>query len=193
MARIFLIRHGQAAAGWGEDADPGLSGLGQSQAETLVRVLADHISKPVPILTSPLGRCQQTAAPLAEAWGIAPRVDERLRELPSPTKDLAQRTHWLKRVMAGSWPELERDPSSAGVDFAAWRGGLADIVREQSGLTDVVMVSHFIAINVLHGMALGHERVVGFRPDNCSVTIFSTHGERLLCETQGQEAETVIN
>ena len=35
MTRIFMIRHGKAAAGWDGDADPGLSELGQAQAEAV--------------------------------------------------------------------------------------------------------------------------------------------------------------
>ena len=33
MARIYMVRHGRAAAGFGESHDPGLDELGQKQAE----------------------------------------------------------------------------------------------------------------------------------------------------------------
>ena len=33
MTRIYMIRHGKAAAGWDGNADPGLNELGRAQAE----------------------------------------------------------------------------------------------------------------------------------------------------------------
>ena len=32
---IYLVRHGEAAAGWGDHPDPGLSALGQKQAKAV--------------------------------------------------------------------------------------------------------------------------------------------------------------
>jgi len=62
--KLVLVRHGEAAAGWIDDADPGLSEVGQQQARDVVdRLVA---LGPLPILTSPLRRCRETAAPLAE-------------------------------------------------------------------------------------------------------------------------------
>ena len=39
---IYLVRHGEAAASWGDHPDPGLSELGQKQAavESLAKLLA---------------------------------------------------------------------------------------------------------------------------------------------------------
>jgi len=36
---IFLVRHGEAAASWGESPDPGLSELGRRQAEVAAALL----------------------------------------------------------------------------------------------------------------------------------------------------------
>ena len=66
MPRLILVRHGRAAAGWGADLDPGLDELGRTQAENVAKVLAPQ--GPLPIVTSPLRRCQETAAPLAALW-----------------------------------------------------------------------------------------------------------------------------
>ena len=35
MARLYMVRHGKAAAGWDGDADPGLDALGRQQAEAV--------------------------------------------------------------------------------------------------------------------------------------------------------------
>ena len=49
MTRIYMIRHGKAAAGWDGDADPGLDALGQLQAEALAEKVKGLIAEPVAI------------------------------------------------------------------------------------------------------------------------------------------------
>ncbi|MBV9044707.1 MAG: histidine phosphatase family protein, partial [Alphaproteobacteria bacterium] len=66
MARIYMVRHGKAAAGFGEDMDPGLDATGKAQAEAVAQKLAPL--GPLAILSSPLKRAQETAAPLAALW-----------------------------------------------------------------------------------------------------------------------------
>ena len=56
-----------------------------------------------------------------------------------------------------------------------------------------MIFSHFIAINVAAGAALGDDRLVAFRPDNCSVTVFETKGSSLSLVEKGREAETKVN
>ena len=41
MLKLYLVRHGEAAAAWGDHDDPGLSPLGQAQA-------TDAAAKPAP-------------------------------------------------------------------------------------------------------------------------------------------------
>ena len=81
--RIALVRHAQtdwnAAGRWQGHADPPLSRVGEDQAQRLGERLA---SEPADVLiASDLRRALQTAAPLAEAWGIEIIEDPRLREL----------------------------------------------------------------------------------------------------------------
>jgi broad specificity phosphatase PhoE len=55
-----------------------------------------------------------------------------------------------------------------------------------------VVFSHFIAINVLIGVALGDDRLVIRSLDNCSVTVVDiVDGEVVLVEG-GHEADTLI-
>jgi broad specificity phosphatase PhoE len=55
-----------------------------------------------------------------------------------------------------------------------------------------VVVSHYIAINVAVGEAIGDDRVVTFAPDNCSVTTVDVeHGSLRLVE-RGAEASTRV-
>ena len=82
MTRLYLVRHGRAAAGWNTDADPGLDLIGQGQAETLAEQLAD--AGPLLIESSPLRRCRETAAPLALLWDRPIAIEPRMAEIPSP-------------------------------------------------------------------------------------------------------------
>lgn len=189
MARIHLVRHGKAAAGWGSDADPGLDALGRSQAEAVARAFAD--GPVMPVLTSPLRRCRETAMPLARAWSMVPQVETAVSEIPSPTDDLAARAGWLRRVMPGTWPDLARDPDSAAVDFPGWRSQLLECLARLPA--DTVVFTHFIAINAAVGAATGDDRIVCFRPDNGSVTVLETApGGGLEVVSLGREAETEV-
>jgi len=59
MAKLYLVRHGQAAASWGEDPDPSLNALGHGQAARMAAALA--ALGPMPIMISPLRRTRETA------------------------------------------------------------------------------------------------------------------------------------
>ena len=81
--RLLLTRHGQTA--WHRDnryvsrTDIGIDETGHEQARTL----AGRAKKESPslVLSSPLKRALLTAGPAAEACGLKPETDERLREL----------------------------------------------------------------------------------------------------------------
>lgn len=191
---IYLVRHGKAAAGWGADADPGLDDIGRAQAMAVAQEL-DALTggAVVPILSSPLKRCQETAQPLASLWGQRVALEPRVAEIPSPTPDLEARTVWLRRVMAGTWDALDADPESATHEYAAWRRDLVAALMGLHGPTAVVVFSHFIAINVAYSAATGDARVVAVQPDNCAVMKFQTDGTRLHLRAVGREAETKVN
>lgn len=181
MAKIYMVRHGEAAASWGAHKDPGLSELGKAQAEAA----ADRLESlgPLPILSSPLLRTQETAVPLAKRWGVKPVIEQHVAELPSP-EDQEDRATWLRGAMQGEWAAL--DPL-----YQDWAKSVADfieIIQE-----DTVIFSHFIAINVVLGRVTGSNRVVTFAPDNCSITIFGNDSNGLSLIEKGDQAQTKIN
>ena len=181
MPRLVLVRHGQAAASWDADLDPGLDDIGRAQAEAAADAL-DPLG-PLPIVVSPLRRTLETAAPLAARWGVEPVVDERVAEIPSPTDDLAERGAWLAKAMAGTWSEL-------GGRWSSWRDELVAGLLAIPG--DAVVVTHFIAINAVVGCATGNDSVVCFAPGNASRTILETGGGLLRVVELGDEARTVV-
>jgi broad specificity phosphatase PhoE len=178
MARIYMVRHGRAEAGFGESMDPGLDALGQSQAEAVAEKLKGL--GPLPILSSPLRRTRETAATLAKLWKREPTIEDAVAEIPSPQgMTLENRVTWLRKLMGGSWRDASRD-------LALWREGCIATVAAIP--TDVVIFSHYVAINVIAGAATADDRVVVFSPDNCSVTVFETDGANLKLIEKGAEA-----
>jgi broad specificity phosphatase PhoE len=178
VSRIVLVRHGDAAAGWGEDLDPGLSPLGHAQAGHVAASLKPL--GPLPIVTSPMRRCRETAVPIAGQWSVAPIVDAAVGEIQAPGHDLATRGPWLTSVLGTSWPDMPADQQ-------AWRDG---VVRCLLALTeDCVVVTHFVAINVAIGLATVDDRVVCRRVGNCSTTMLESDGHALVLVAAPADAE----
>jgi broad specificity phosphatase PhoE len=182
MTRLVLVRHGQAAAGWDADLDPGLSEAGRAQADATAAILVASLA-PQLLCTSPLRRTRQTAAPLEAAWARTAGVEAGVGEIVSPTEDLAGRTSWLRGIMAGHW-------SSADAELQPWRQGVLDVLTRLE--VDTVVFTHFVAINVAVGAATGDDRVTCFLPDNCSRTILDVVDGELRLVALGTEANTVV-
>jgi broad specificity phosphatase PhoE len=182
VTRIHLVRHGRAAAGWDADADPGLDDLGREQSMAVARRLAPL--GPLPIVSSPLLRCQQTAFPLATAWKAQVSIDTAVAEIPSPTGiAMADRVEWLRAAMGGTWADL-------GAPYTEFRDA---VVAAVAGFgVDTVVFSHFVAINGVIGAALGDDRLVIRSLDNCSVTVVEVVGGVLQLVEGGHEADTLI-
>jgi broad specificity phosphatase PhoE len=180
--KIVLVRHGQAAAGWGDDADPGLSSVGHDQARAVAERLA--VLGPLPILTSPMVRCQETAAALAQKWDVTPVVTEGIGEIKAPDHDVSTRGPWLREVMGKRWVELPADQQR-------WRDDVLACLLAQRG--DCVTFTHFVAINVAIGAATADGRVVCRHVDNCSTTVLDSDGESLmLVEAPAESARTEV-
>ncbi len=181
MARIHLIRHGEAAARWDQDLDPGLSELGRAQAAAVAELFAGQA--PLSLISSPLKRCRETSEPLAARWGVAPTIEPAVAEIPSPAERLDDRAAWLWDIMQGGWGQ-------ADASLEAWRRGVIGVLQALE--TDSVVFSHFVAINVAVGAATGDDRVLCFRPTNCAVTILDNSGGALSLIELGAEADTVV-
>jgi broad specificity phosphatase PhoE len=160
MTRLYLVRHGRAAAGWNTDPDPGLDDIGRTQAAGAASRLASI--GPLPIVTSPLQRCRETAAE-----GVA----------------MTDRIEWLRTAMRGTWADL-------GQRYTDYRDGVVAALTALAG--DTVVFSHFIAINAAIGAATGDDRLVARSLDNCSITIVDVHEGALQLVESGHEADTLI-
>jgi broad specificity phosphatase PhoE len=174
VAKIYLVRHGEASAHWTDATDPGLSALGNEQAREAARTLAPR--GPLVIASSPLRRARETAAPLEAAWKTTARIVESIAEIPSPGIPLGERQAWLTQLMQGSWSSAERG-------LQDWRATLLDFLAECE--SDIVVFSHYVAINAAVGAALGRDDFTPFEPANASVTVLDNQGGRLHLIEQG--------
>jgi len=188
MPRVYMIRHGKPLSGWGDqgaDPDPGLDPHGLAQAEAGSRALLALPERPHRVLTSPLRRCRETAAPFAAAIGVTPVIEARVAEIPTPDRlSAGERAPWLRAAFQGTWGAIPGD-----LDYLAWRDAVAIAVAAHPG---AAIFSHFVAINAAVSAALGRPEVMMFRPDQGSITVFETDGERLTLIERGAEAETSV-
>jgi phosphohistidine phosphatase SixA len=87
QSTIFVVRH---ADRYGTEPDPNITPEGHRQARSLAALLAD--AKVTHIYTTELVRTQQTAAPTAKEFGIAPvtvsseKPDELIRQIRGTLK-----------------------------------------------------------------------------------------------------------
>jgi broad specificity phosphatase PhoE len=178
MPKLYLVRHGEAASGYAQSADPGLSAKGKTQADALAERLISW--PPMTIWSSPLLRAQQTAHPLAVNWSRTPVIEPRVSEIPAPDGDnLAGRGAWLQKFMTSNW----RD---APPDLQAWR---KSVIGALTGITqDTIVFTHFVAINVAAGAATGQDKVTCFMPDNASLWSLEVVGGKLLLSEMGAQA-----
>lgn len=182
MAIIYMVRHGHAAASFTDDLDPGLDELGRTQAIQVGEQLTQY--RPLQIISSPLRRAQETAAPLAQRLDAEIVIEQRVSEVPSPGLSLQERGPWLQSVMQGNWEEQTEA-------LQGWRQDMMDYLRSLT--RDTAIFTHFVAINAMVAAAENVSNILVFRPDNGSVTRFDADRAQLNLLSRGDEAATTIN
>src|SRR3989441_1794229 len=151
--KLYLIRHGRASAGFAEAQDPGLDEVGRAQAQAIAQELGPL--GPLPLVTSPLKRARETAAPFATLWGLPARIEPDVGEIPSPVTDLQVRAAWLRQALQGRWSDL---PPT----YQEWRdrgGGCFPTPQNPTAIN-----TPFLAIKTGAGPAPSDDRQVCFAP-----------------------------
>ncbi|OUE25840.1 putative phosphoserine phosphatase 2 [Clavibacter michiganensis] len=158
--RLILIRHGQTPSNVQGVLDtripgPGLTGLGREQAALLPETLrAEAIGA---LYVSTMRRTHETAAPLAEALGLAPVERAGIREIAAGglemRGDRAAVTEYLETMIrwVGGEPDLRLADDETGRGFAA-RFDAVVAEAEATGHGTVALVSHGAAIRCWAGM-----------------------------------------
>lgn len=180
---IYLVRHGEAAASWGQEADPGLSELGRQQAENAAADLYRRIDDDTRLISSPLVRALETAAPLAALTGKKVGQENVFREIPSPVP-LAERQDWLRNFMQQQWD---------GQDEALCQWRSASLRRLLELDSPLVIFTHFLVINAVVGQVLQRPETLCFWPDNGSITHLRHSNNKLELLALGDEIETQVN
>ena len=181
---IFLVRHGEAAAAWGQDPDPGLSELGKQQATAATEKLLPKLGDAIQVISSPLLRAQETARPLIEVRQAELVINNAFREIPAPVP-LAERQTWLRGFMQQTWSEQPEE-------LLQWRA--TALAQLQQLTTPTVVFSHFLVLNAVVGAIEAHSETLFFWPDNASITHLElgSNGELSLVAL-GKQMDTVIN
>lgn len=194
---LFIVRHGDAIPDADEIIPNGiyddlpLSRLGREQArdlaERLGRITFDAV------YSSPLRRCQETAAPLARRLELTPILVPGIKEirlgnirpLPEYGEDLSLLTQALKerqidivRVAGntGSWDTI---PNSEPSKEFRQRVVTAfdDIARSHTG-GRVIAFAHGGVVNAYAAEVLGLKKDFFFPAANTSITVVRVSGER---------------
>lgn len=124
--RLILVRHGESV--WNVERRVqghtcrGLTEHGRVQAERTAEVLASRFPGAV-VIASDLGRCQDTAAPIASALGVTLASDADLRE------------RFFGRWEGMNRDELEQDDPDR---YRRWRSG-QDVIAEVGGESDATL------------------------------------------------------
>lgn len=177
---LYLVRHGLAAAGL-DDLDPGLAPLGHEQAAITAQALAGLSPAPARLVVSPLRRTRETAEPIAEAFALDPEIREEVAEVFDPSVPPEERKAIIGPFMDGRWSEQDET-------LRAWRRRVVATLTalgEGDADGDVIVVSHYIAICVAIGEALGDDRVVPVKLGNCSVTALDVRAGKLALVSAG--------
>jgi len=186
MTTLYLVRHAKPVAAWGDVADAGLDDTGRAQARHAAEELST-IGRKLPILSSPLKRCRETAQPLSLLWSGNVELFSAVAEIPSPPLSSTAKQQWLVNAMTGDWSQLQTSAPSGSPDYSVWRRDMIAALRSLPG--DAVIFTHYVAINVVVGAALGNERVINFRPGHASVTEVEITTDAVRVVRLGREAE----
>jgi probable phosphoglycerate mutase len=174
---LIVVRHAEpvritSEEGGGAPVDPKLTPAGHDQAARLARWLAheriDHI------VSSPLARAYQTAAPVAHLHGLDVEILDGLREYDSesdsyiPVEELkATNDPRWDAMVSGDWQSFGGEPPA---EFRSRIVAHMDtIVSAHQGET-VVVVCHGGVVNIYLGSILGIVQPLWFDPAYTSIS-----------------------
>ncbi|MFZ2625795.1 MAG: histidine phosphatase family protein [Propionibacterium sp.] len=141
---LLLVRHGRTALNAAGQLrgrlDPPLDEIGVVQVAALAHALAPY--RPALVVSSPLTRALQTAAPIARVSGVEVLVDEDLID-----RDYGRWAGHTPAEVEDQWGSVDRAP---GVEpWESLSGRAAGMLHKDFGAGPVVLVTHDA---VLHAM-----------------------------------------
>jgi len=187
---LLLIRHGESQAANPDDpfplagghADPALDPNGHDQAQRLAARLDGTRIDAIYVTT--LRRTAQTAAPLAERLGLAPRVEPGLREVFLGDweaglfrKMVAERHPVAERMWAEERWDVIPGAEPAG-EFAARVGGAVRRLAAAHPDQVLAVIVHGGVIGQALALAAGSRPFAFLGADNASISRLVVAGER---------------
>lgn len=170
---LLLIRHAEPVRVVDAEgpADPPLRDRGRLQAERLASWLGDEDLDA--IVSSPMRRARETAAPIAAAHGIDVAIDEELAEFDAeatsyiPYEELkATKDDRYLAMTEGRLEDFSIDP----VEFQAGVVAAVERVIDTHPSRKVAIVCHGGVINAYTAHVAGIERILWFEIDYTSIS-----------------------
>jgi 2,3-bisphosphoglycerate-dependent phosphoglycerate mutase len=172
MTELLLLRHALPLSG---HADPGLSDVGRGQAERLAQWLTG--SRIDALVTSPLRRARETAAPIEHALGLTAELVHDLREweLDDPNhvydalEDMSPDDPRLIAVAEGRYDDFVPE-----LDKAAFQqrtvAAIEDVFARHPQCERIVVSTHggFISAYLAH--VIGARQVMWFNADYTGIS-----------------------
>ncbi|WP_082104369.1 histidine phosphatase family protein [Demequina soli] len=189
MSRVHVLRHGHVhnpdGVLYGRLPEFRLSDAGERMAQAVADHLVASGEQIGRVVASPLLRAQQTAAPIAAAYGLDVATDDRVIEagnifegerIPRPVDFLRPRNLWrVRNPRTPSWGEPYVEQA------ARMRAAIADAAAASPDVPTVI-VSHQLPIWVARCSAEGRSYVHDPRSRECalaSLTSFDVDGDAL--------------
>jgi len=139
------------------------------------------------LLSSPMRRCQETAAPFAALSGQAAILNPAVSEVVAPAS-VGDRRTWLRENFPWDEGGVRRKWAHVDPALLAWRDDVTNAMRAVR--RDSAIFSHFIAINVIVGAATDAEETMVFRPGHASITELALDAEALRVVSLGAEMQS---
>jgi broad specificity phosphatase PhoE len=166
---LYLLRHAEADGD--DDADPGLSSRGLTQARLVGSRLAG--TRAAALLHSPRRRAAETAAIVAESLPDIPVSASDLLDDRTPVPSSMRRNEYPQRYL----PRLDQTPQAErDVDGTALSRAVDDLAREAVRAAEhgpLILVTHAFVIGWFVRAALDAPtwRWLGLHPTNTSLTV----------------------
>ena len=162
--RILIVQHGEKER---QPGDPGLTETGRTQASATAEWIRQTCT-PTRVVSSPLRRAVETAAPIASAIGIESTTDDRLRERMNWDDDTKMSleeflAEWHRASSDRSFMPRSGDSSDQAAD--RFIGALREIAAAAADGDDIVVVAHGgVTVDSLRTL-VGDERLEREQPD----------------------------
>jgi broad specificity phosphatase PhoE len=172
---LVLVRHALPvridATPDGSPADPGLSELGQQQAQRVLEALkGDEITH---LYASPARRAQETALPLVDKLGLPMTVAAGLAEFDRHETSYVP-VEELRAAGGPRWEALLRGevfaPAMGAHAFTRQVVAAVEAIAERHPGGRAVLFMHSGSINAYTGHVTGQARTLWFAPDYASVS-----------------------